>query len=506
MCKPDRSPITNVLSSTITVFLSLMLILASANPALGQQSVSVPVGTVIPLRIDKLLSSNSSRVGDAFSATVFRPVLVDGRTILPEGAKVEGRVTGITQGVPGKSPATIAVAFDKISLPDGKAISVDATLTALDEEARRRIEQDVRNQSGQTRRAVVFVGASGGANATIGVPSAPGKTNTFGAIIGSVLGGANRADVQPSTEFGMMVESAFNVEIPTIASNQGSAPQSQTVLTSYDSIRAAQLALKDRNYYSGPINGVMNQETRESIRNFQRDRRLANTGDLDLSTARTLGIPVDVGGVQSQSVLSSYDSIRAAQTALRDKNYYHGPINGVMNQPTREAIRNFQRDRNIANTGELDLSTARTLGIPVDVGGASAGGAGGIGDPRQIAFLADRLLQDFQRDLNIRRDRGQVIFDKGRNFRPNEVELLSQMTSLRASADLYSQLTASITDRDTVKGAAVGLIRQARLLERIIRRSQTPLSTLVNSDLQQLQSELSRITIIDPNVDSDFVK
>ena len=447
ICKPGRNTITNFLSSTmlvklaavereITVFLSLMLILASAAPALSQQSVSVAVGTVIPLRIDKLLSSYSSRVGDPFTATVFRSVSVDGRTVLPEGVKVEGRVTAITQGVPGKSPATIAVAFDKISLPDGKSIPLDATLTALDEEARRRIEQDLRNQTGQTRRAVVFLGATGGANATIGVPSTSTKSNSFGAIIGSVLSGGNRADVQPSTEFGMMVESAFNVEIATVASNPTSTPQ-------------------------------------------------------------------------SQNVLSSYDSIRAAQTALRGRNYYNGPIDGVMNQSTRDAIRSFQRDRNIANTGDLDLSTARALGIPVDTGGtggsAPVGGSGGIGDPRQIAFLADRLLQDFQRDLNIRNNRGQVIFDKQRNFKPHEVEVLSQMMSLRGSADLYSQLTASFTDRDTVKGAAVGLIRQSRLLERIIRRSQVPLSSLVNSDMQQLQSELARITIIDPN-DSDIIK
>ena len=443
ICKPGRNTITNFLSSTmlvklaavereITVFLSLMLILASAAPALSQQSVSVAVGTVIPLRIDKLLSSYSSRVGDPFTATVFRSVSVDGRTVLPEGAKVEGRVTAITQGVPGKSPATIAVAFDKISLPDGKSIPLDATLTALDEEARRRIEQDLRNQTGQTRRAVVFLGATGGANATIGVPSTSTKSNSFGAIIGSVLSGGNRADVQPSTEFGMMVESAFNVESATVASNPTSTPQ-------------------------------------------------------------------------SQNVLSSYDSIRAAQTALRGRNYYNGPIDGVMNQSTRDAIRSFQRDRNIANTGDLDQSTARALGIPVDVGGTSSSGAGGIGDPRQIAFLADRLLQDFQRDLNIRNNRGQVIFDKQRNFKPHEVEVLSQMMSLRGSADLYSQLTASFTDRDTVKGAAVGLIRQSRLLERIIRRSQVPLSSLVNSDMQQLQSELARITIIDPN-DSDIIR
>jgi len=36
-----------------------------------------------------------------------------------------------------------------------------------------------------------------------------------------------------------------------------------------------------------------------------------------------------------------------------------------------------------------------------------------------IAFLANRLLQDFQREMNIRNNRGQVIFDTGRDFRLN---------------------------------------------------------------------------------------
>jgi peptidoglycan hydrolase-like protein with peptidoglycan-binding domain len=594
---------TGVLSITITGVLSLMLTLASGAAALGQQSVTVPVGTVIPLRLDTTLSSNSSRVDDAFTATVFRPVIVDGRAVLPEGAKVEGRVTGITQGVRGKSPATIAVAFDKISFPDGNKIPVDATLTTLDEEGRRRIEQEVRSQggAGRTRRAVVFLGASRGASATVGVTSGGADTTSVGAIIGTILGGGERADVQPGAEFGMILERSFSVDTTTIARDRDSGAQSQSVLSSYDSIRAAQIALRDRNYYNGPINGAMNQATREAIRNFQQDRNLATTGELTLSTARALGIPIDVGG-QSTQVFTSAEAIRFAQMSLRDRGYYTGPINGTMTQTTRGAIREFQRERNLTMSGELDLRTARELGIASDTGIESAGielmnaraeragpgsvrvsgdvrtqgggwqifvnrfvngntlhvyvrgvppryptgsatdhpftetyndlpgvarvifhgpqrdftaelrdsgggpGTGGIGDPRQIAFLADRLLQDFQRELNIRNNRGQVVFDTRRDFRPNEIELLSQMVSLRASAELYNQLTASITDRDTVKGGAIGLMRQARLLERIIRRTQMRLSSLVNGDLQQLQSELARISIIDANLDSDIVR
>src|SRR5712691_11076833 len=110
---------------------SLVLVVALVAPALGQRLVTVPVGTVVPLRMDTALSSNSSRVGDRFTATVSRSVLLDNRVVLPEGAKVEGHVTGISPGERGRAPGSIAVAFDRIALPDGNAIPIVATLTTL---------------------------------------------------------------------------------------------------------------------------------------------------------------------------------------------------------------------------------------------------------------------------------------------------------------------------------------------------------------------------------------
>src|SRR5258707_1029233 len=108
--------------------LSLVLVFALAAPVLGQRFVTVPTGTVVPLRMDTALNSNSSRVGDRFTATVFRSVLVDGRATLPEGAKVEGHVTGISPGDRGRGPGSIAVAFDRIALANGTTIPIDATL------------------------------------------------------------------------------------------------------------------------------------------------------------------------------------------------------------------------------------------------------------------------------------------------------------------------------------------------------------------------------------------
>lgn len=587
--------------------LSLTMVMAFVVPALGQRPVTVPVGTVLALKMDTYLSSDSSRVGSSFTATVFRPVVVDGRVVVPENTKVEGRVTATTPTERGRRAGTIAVAFDRMVFPAGGSVQINGSLTTLNEEARRKIEQDVRyQQSGQT---VVFVGAAEGAGATIGVVGGRGET-TVGAILGTLLGGGYKAEVRPGDEFGMIVERSFTVDTTNIAAdrdfnNNDTRTPPQTRLTSADSIRSAQIALRTRRYYNGPINGEMNQATREAINNFQHDRNIAISGELDSATARALGIPVETAGPSPQTVFTSAESIRFAQITLRDRGYYTGPINGEMNPGMRNAIRQLQRDRNLSMNGDLDLSTARELGIASDSGIESAAieimnpraerigagsirisadvhtqgsgwqvfvnrfvtgdtlhvyvrgapprystgsaidhhpftetyndlpnvarvifhgpqrdftadllgdrggtvGATAIGNPRQIAFLANRLLQDIQRELNMRNNRGQVIFDTRRDFRPNEVELLFQITSLQSAAELYNQLTASITDPDAVKGAAGGLMRQARLLERIMRRDpQLRLSSTLTADWQQLQAELARISVTDANQDGDIVR
>src|ERR1044072_8997646 len=69
-----------------------------------------------------------------------------------------------------------------------------------------------------------------------------------------------------------------------------------------------------------------------------------------------------------QSVFTSYESIRFAQTTLRDRGYYTGQINGQMTPATRNAIREFQREANLPVTGDLDRRTARELGITNDAG------------------------------------------------------------------------------------------------------------------------------------------
>jgi peptidoglycan hydrolase-like protein with peptidoglycan-binding domain len=353
----------------------------------------------------------------------------------------------------------------------------------------------------------------------------------------------------------------------------------------------------------------MNAATRTAILNFQHDKNLESTGALNWRTAQALGIIT--GGVNQapQDMFTSVESIRFAQATLRDRGYYTGPINGVMNLATREATRQFQQENNLPTTGYLDARTGRLLGLasesgeeakPIEIRNPNAerlgrnsirissdvltqgggwqvfvnrfvtgntlhvnirgvpprystgtatdhhpftetydnlpnvtrviihgpqrdftfnllgnniptpggtGGAANIGNPRQIAFLANRLLQDYQRDLNIRSNRGQLVYDTRRDFSTNEVDVLSQISSLQAAADVYNQLTTTVTDSEAVKGAADALLRQARVLDRLMRRyTQLTISPSVRRSWDQLQAELARINVTDVNLESEIIR
>ena len=53
------------------------------------------------------------------------------------------------------------------------------------------------------------------------------------------------------------------------------------------------------------------------------------------------------------------------QAALMRKGYYEGDIDGVLGDETRAAIKAFQKDEKIKQTGRMDIETLTRLGIPI---------------------------------------------------------------------------------------------------------------------------------------------
>jgi len=59
---------------------------------------------------------------------------------------------------------------------------------------------------------------------------------------------------------------------------------------SLEEVKQIQQALKEKGHEPGSAKGVMNAETREAIREFQKANNLSVTGTVDEDTARKLGV------------------------------------------------------------------------------------------------------------------------------------------------------------------------------------------------------------------------
>ena len=74
------------------VLLAVALGIAAASLPNRAEPMVIPESTAIHVTLEQALASNQSRPGDHFEATVSEPVIVDGKTVIPQGASAEGLV------------------------------------------------------------------------------------------------------------------------------------------------------------------------------------------------------------------------------------------------------------------------------------------------------------------------------------------------------------------------------------------------------------------------------
>jgi len=103
-----------------------MLLLAAMLAA--QTSAPVPAGTTLMVRLDTTLATFSNKPGDPFQGKVTQPVVVGGKTVIPVGATIEGRVTKVAEPRRISGKPTIGILPEAVILPTGERYFLDATL------------------------------------------------------------------------------------------------------------------------------------------------------------------------------------------------------------------------------------------------------------------------------------------------------------------------------------------------------------------------------------------
>jgi hypothetical protein len=106
-------------------FLGVMLL---ALTAAAQNNISLPAGTTVKVKLENALTTFSSKSGDPFSGRVTEAVMLDGKTAIPVGATVQGRVTKVSEPRRIAGKPTIAMFPETVVLPNGERYMLNATL------------------------------------------------------------------------------------------------------------------------------------------------------------------------------------------------------------------------------------------------------------------------------------------------------------------------------------------------------------------------------------------
>lgn len=251
-----------------------------AVPALSAQTrVVLPEGSVIVVRTSSPLESATARVGQTFETVVSDTVRVDNYTVVPAGSRIRGVIT-FAQAASRQRSGVVEVNFDRLTLPDGTTRAMNGKLTSTDAAERRQIDSD-------PNARVVLVGGRGGVGAAIAGAGSEGSSGAgLLAAIGSMMSEGRDVRVPAGTSLAVQLEQGL------VLSRRGTAraPDAFTIYTAADRVRAAQQELARQNYYRGAANGQLDDATQRALFEFQIDKGIIATGNLDGSTAKALGI------------------------------------------------------------------------------------------------------------------------------------------------------------------------------------------------------------------------
>ena len=170
--------------------LGIMGALLVAGSAWAQTAPSLPAGTSLKVKLETTLSTFASRSGDPFQGRIMDPVMVNGKTVLPAGTTVQGRVTKASEPRRYEGKPTIAIFPETVVLPNGERYVLNATL--VDTNVGKGTDVNDEGQfkgQGHDKTDLIELGAGTGGGMLIGGLAGGGK----GLLIGAAIGGGAAA-------------------------------------------------------------------------------------------------------------------------------------------------------------------------------------------------------------------------------------------------------------------------------------------------------------------------
>ncbi len=145
------------------------------NPGPIPSHLTIKPGTYVTVRLNQGLSSDRNRAGDGFSATLARPVVVDGWVIANAGQTVGGRVVEAKKAGRVEGVSHLGVQLTDLTLADGNPAPVQTQLVTRN------------GRTSEGRDAAAIAGTTG-LGAAIGAGVDWGRGAAIGAGAGAAVG------------------------------------------------------------------------------------------------------------------------------------------------------------------------------------------------------------------------------------------------------------------------------------------------------------------------------
>jgi hypothetical protein len=142
-------------------------------------TISIPAGTVFDVRLEETLDTKRNRPGDSFRATLVRPIVLEGRTLIPRGTSCTGHLTESKASGRFKGRALMSLSLDSFEL-NGRRHDIKTTHVG-------------RESGGHKKRNWVLIGGGSGVGSAIGALAGGPAGALIGAGAGAGAGTAGAA-------------------------------------------------------------------------------------------------------------------------------------------------------------------------------------------------------------------------------------------------------------------------------------------------------------------------
>lgn len=183
------------------------------------EPLSLPAGTTVRMKLESAISTTYHKRGDAFAGRVIAPVVFNGKTVVPVGASVVGRVIKVSEVRRFRGRPLIDLHPQAITMPNGERYNISASVSAVEPGMGASVNHEGEiHGSGMDGRDKIEMAAGTGAGLGVGAAVAGGKGALVGGVVGATATAVHWLSKTKSTELPAGTEITIELGRPLMLS------------------------------------------------------------------------------------------------------------------------------------------------------------------------------------------------------------------------------------------------------------------------------------------------